>query len=357
MNMAEACWMSRSIGQSISSVCIDENNDFLVGGWDGEFRKYSRSGDLLWTTTLPDRVGAIEVEKSSVFVTSGLHIVCLDATAGQIVWQHALEGSADDIIVYQTRLYAISSVYDIEHNDFIDSAIWCFSKSGEKQWDTHLDERPWVILPTEKQITVGLGRPKMGNASVSKSGKLQYHQPIVESPITSGCMRQEGPLFAHADGHITDNESKLLQLDSAIESIISHNNAFYCITDSGKAIGYNDKSEQLWSMQFNKPNLQTIGFVIGKSPTYWLAISDGINGNIQVLDSNNGEMLCQLPSKPAKAIHSNSDFVIIGFEDGEIMVWQRELFERRLNSTETNNQTNNEHRKSMKDKLRALRER
>ena len=51
----------------------------------GEFRKYSRSGDLLWTTTLPDRVGAIEVEKSSVFVTSGLHIVCLDAKTGQIV--------------------------------------------------------------------------------------------------------------------------------------------------------------------------------------------------------------------------------------------------------------------------------
>ena len=79
-------------------------------------------------------------------------------------------------------------------------------------------------------------------------------------------MRQEGPLFAHADGHITDNESKLLQLDSAIESIISHNSALYCITDSGKAIGYNDKIEQLWSMQFNKPNLQAIGFVIGKFP-------------------------------------------------------------------------------------------
>ena len=81
--------MSRSVGQTISSVCIDENNDFLIGGWDGEFRKYSRSGDLLWTTTLPDRVGAIEAEKSSIFVTSGLHIVCLDAKTGQIVWQHA----------------------------------------------------------------------------------------------------------------------------------------------------------------------------------------------------------------------------------------------------------------------------
>ena len=66
---------------------------------------------------------------------------------------------------------------------------------------------------------------------------------------------------------------------------------------------------------------------------------------------NNGQILCQMPTKPAKAIHSNSDFVIIGSEDGEIMVWQCELSERRLNSTETNNQTNNEHRKSMKDKL------
>ena len=197
----------------------------------------------------------------------------------------------------------------------------------------------------------------MGSASVSKSGKLQYHEPIVESPITAGCMRLEGPLFAHADGHITNNESKLLHLDSAIESIISHKSTFYCITDNGKAIGYNDNSEQLWSMQFNKPNLQAIGFVIGKSPTYWLAISDGIAGKIQVLDSNNGEILCQLSSKPAKAIHSNSDFVIIGFEDGEIMVWQRELFERRLNSTDVINQTDNDYRKSMKDKLRALRER
>ena len=182
--------------------------------------------------TLPDRVGAIEAEKSSVFVTSGLHIVCLDGKTGQIVWQHALEGSADDIIVYQTKIYAISSVYDIEHNDFIDSAIWCFSKSGEKQWDTHLDERPWVILPTVKQITVGLGRPRMGSASVSKSGKLQYHQPIVESPITAGCMRLEGPLFAHADGHITNNESKLLQLDSAIESIISHIKAHFIVSQT-----------------------------------------------------------------------------------------------------------------------------
>lgn len=357
MNMAEACWMSRSVGQSISSVCIDENNNFLIGGWDGGFRKYSRSGDLLWTTNLPDRVGVIEPEKSSVFVTSGLHIVCLDANTGNIVWQHALEGSADNIMVYQARVYAISSVYDIEHNDFIDSAIWCFSKSGEKQWDTHLAERPWVILPTEKQISVGLGRPKMGYAKVSKTGKLEYNQPIVESPITAGCMREKLPLFAHADGHVTNNESKLLQLGSAIESIISYEGSFYCITECGKAIAYNDKIEEQWSLQSTKPTLQAIGFVLDKSPSYWLASSDGINGNIRVIDSTNGKLFCELSSKKAKAIDTNSDFVIIGYEDGEVMVWQRELFERRLNSEVVGNQNESNHRKSMKDKLRALRER
>ena len=47
--------------------------------------------------------------------------------------------------------------------------------------------------------------------------------------------------------------------------------------------------------------------------------------------------------------------IVVGDEQGELFVWQDEMFRRRLTSTESND--NDEHRQTMRDRLKALRKR
>ena len=123
MNMIGACWMRRSLGEPLSALLIGSNNEIIAGGWNGILTKWSAEGDELWSIQLPDRIGSISIAENGIYVCAGLHLVAINNENGEIFWQQALEGSADQVVIFQGLIYATSSVYDIEHNDFIDSAV------------------------------------------------------------------------------------------------------------------------------------------------------------------------------------------------------------------------------------------
>ena len=203
MNMIGACWMRRSLGEPVSALLIDSNNSIIAGGWNGILTKWSAEGDEVWSIQLPDRIGSISVTENAVYVCAGLHLVAVNSNQGELIWQHALEGSADEVTTFNGLIYATSSVYDIEHNDFIDSAIWCFDSKGEKVWETHMDERPWTMIVSSDQLLVGLGRPKMGAGIVENDGTLTYLALESTSPVTTGTDSIEGAIFGHANGDLT----------------------------------------------------------------------------------------------------------------------------------------------------------
>ena len=118
MDLLSACWMIRSLDQAVSSISLDSDNNLIAGGWDGQIKKWDSDGDLQWVQNLPDRISEIVFHNKKIIVASGLHIVCLNSDSGAVEWQKPLEGSADSLLVKNEQIYATSSVYDIEHNDY-----------------------------------------------------------------------------------------------------------------------------------------------------------------------------------------------------------------------------------------------
>lgn len=207
MDLLASTWMTRSLGEAVASVALDEDHSVLVGGWNGTLKRWNEKGDLLWSTQLNDRINDIALNKECVIATAGLHLVCLEKGTGDVRWTHALEGSADATVIHDEVVHAVSSVYDIEHNDFIESAVWAFDLNGDQKWVTRMDERPWTMLTHDASLWIGLGRPKCGFATVSEDGSLTHIQGPVDSPITCGTAGKTNLFFGHADGTVSDHTS------------------------------------------------------------------------------------------------------------------------------------------------------
>ena len=170
--------MVRELGPPVSALQIDDNQCLIAGGWDGLLRKWDSEGDIVWTVQCSDRIESIMLVEEDIIVTSGLEITCVNN--GAITWSHQLEGSADLLEFHDGEVVATSSVYDIEHGDFMESGIWKFSLTGELQSVDRIDEKPWFIFSGDS-LVIGLGRPRCGALFNSNHKKLS-----TDSPVTCG---------------------------------------------------------------------------------------------------------------------------------------------------------------------------
>ncbi len=356
MNMIGACWMRRSLGEPLSALLIGSNDEIIAGGWNGILTKWSAEGDELWSIQLPDRIGSISIAENGIYVCAGLHLVAVDVNSGTLLWQHALEGSADEITTFNGLIYATSSVYDIEHNDFIDSAIWCFDSKGEKVWETHMDERPWTMVVSNDQLILGLGRPKMGAAIVDNDGNLTHVTLDSESPVTTGTGSTNGVIFGHANGDLTTISGKIRDgLGESISTICSAEGKFVTISHDKEVITLKSNFEQEWAENLGPVSTLSAGIVVDEKPTIWVGIQDGINGQLKVLCQEDGKLVSSMSCGKITSINSNGKMIAVGDEKGELFVWQDEMFNRRLISEESNE--DDERRQSMRERLKALRNR
>ena len=356
MNMIGACWMRRSLGEPVSALLIDSDNCTIAGGWNGILTKWSSEGDRQWSAQLPDRIASISIDENGIYACAGLHLVAVDSDSGAILWQHALEGSADEVTTFSGLIYATSSVYDIEHNDFIDSAIWCFDSKGEKVWETHMDERPWTMVVSNNQVILGLGRPMMGAAIVDNNGALTYQTLDSESPVTTGIDSANGVIFGHANGDVTTMEGKSMEgLGDAISNICAASSELITVSKDREVVTLNANFEPQWASEIGTISTISTGFSVENKPTIWVGIQNGINGQLNVIHQESGEIISSMECARINSIASSSDMIVAGDEQGELFVWQDEMFRRRLTSTESND--NDEHRQTMRDRLKALRKR
>ena len=354
--MIGACWMRRSLGEPVSALLIGSDNCIIAGGWNGLLTKWSAEGDRQWSTQLSDRIASISIDENGIYACAGLHLVAVDDDSGAILWQHALEGSADEVATLKGRIYATSSVYDIEHNDFIDSAIWCFDSKGEKVWETHMDERPWTMVVSNNQVILGLGRPKMGAAVVDNNGGLTYQTLDSKSPVTAGIDSAKGVIFGHANGDLTTMEEKVMEgLGDTIANICAASSELITVSKDCEVLTLNDNFEPQWTSEIGTISIVSTGFSVENKPTIWVGIQNGINGQLNVINQESGDIVSSMECAKINSIASSNDMIVAGDEQGEVFVWQDEMFRRRLTSTESND--NDEHRQTMRDRLKALRKR
>ena len=331
--------MIRDLGQSVSAIDIDDDS-VIAGGWDGLLKEWNGDGDLLWSAQCQDRIEAILRLDDKVIVTSGLHISCI--IQGEIIWSNPLEGSADMLAFYDGNIVATSSVYDIEHGDFMESAVWRFSLDGVLGDVEKMDERPWFI-DAKSDLILGLGRPKCG---FLKNGK--HMELASESPVTCGLSTNKQILFGHADGTVSSSKGKMICKESdSIESISSAEQGFVLALENGDLIAKSANGDDIWEKKGSQITTQCSGF----DELHWCGRWDGLNGYIEVRNSE-GTLIASAKSSRPRVSNSTKSRVGIGFDDGQILIWENDLFNRR-SSEEIPEQ--NSRKSALAAKLRSLR--
>ena len=331
--------MIRDLGQPVSALDLEEDS-VIAGGWDGALRKWNGDGDLMWKAQCSDRIESILRIEDLVVVTSGLHISCLKN--GEIIWSEALEGSADLLAFHKGEIVATSSVYDIEHGDFMESAIWRFSLEGDLLNVERMDERPWFLDSNDK-LLLGLGRPKCGILVDGEHQKLP-----TDSPVTCGLYGRENVLFGHANGVITSLKGEIISEESSsIESITCAEKGFVAALESGELVAKTPDSKLIW----NASGLQVTTQVAGFDDTHWCGRWDSSSGEVEVRDSQGELIVTGKTTRPRVSDHSKNR-IGFGFEDGQILVWEKGLFSRRINQEKGEE---NSRKSALAAKLRSLR--
>ncbi len=341
MDLVQSAWMIRDLGQPVSALHIGNDASIIAGGWDGALKKWDHEGNIIWATQCADRIESILVKDDLVIVTAGLHLTCV--SEGEIKWSHALEGSADLLTFFDGEIIATSSVYDIEHGDFMESAIWKFSSAGEQIHVNRMDEKPWFIHPG-KDLIVGLGRPKCG-VLIGEN-----HQDLAtESPVTCGVANGEDLLLGHADGTVSNVGGVQISKESdSIDSLLNSETGFVSALESGDLVARSATGKETWTASGQQITTQSYGF----NGQHWCGRWLETSGLIEVRDSE-GVLITSATTTRPRVSTSKDERIVFGFEDGQILVWEKELFERRSNETSSKADGR---RSALAARLRSLRE-
>ena len=358
MDLKGAAWMVRSLGESVSMVEVMANGDVFAGGWDGRLIRWDEQGTVCWSIETGDRISAIAISDEGIVVTSGLHLVALDPETGSQRWSVALEGSADDVRWWNGEVLAVSSVYDIEHNDFIESALWKFDSNGECLWVERMDERPWTVLELGQDRYAGLGRPRCGWLKLAEAPPFEHLLPPTSFPVMSGSSGRECMLFGQTDGSVVNHQSKIVSTESgAVEHLNVLPIGFAASTDAGHLAVRNDEGELQWESKGDSVVAQHQGLVIDGKNLVWIARATGQDGKLSIHDALDGSIIASALLSRVRSISSTPTRTVVGCEDGEVLVWDCELLSRRLSQGSTSKDEPVDERKAaLQAKLLALRQ-
>ena len=351
MDLTNCTWMVRELGEAVSCTVLLDDDSLLVGGWDGTIKHWSEAGDLIWEAKTPNRVSSMVLRDDSIYATSGLHIVCLAASTGAIRWDVALEGSADAVMTTTECVLAASSVYDIEHNDFIESAIWSISFEGDVLATHRMDERPWTLHPYNQGAIAGLGRPLNGYLLLDANGNILEQNKDWESP-TICSTNGKNPVFGLADGSVRSLDGMTVHtMQSAISNIVENASGYVLADDFGLVEFFDDSVR--WKSNGNEVVALSLGFDIDGTGSCWVARWNGSQGEVIVHSMNDGEQIASFKGQRVHDMAYNGRRIAMGCENGQVFVWEKGLLQRRME--QPNQQENNASRSAMFEKLRALR--
>ena len=351
MDLRTCAWMVRELGEPVSCTILLEDNSLLAGGWDGRIKHWSDEGDLVWEIQTPNRISSMVVYENCVYSTAGLHLVCIDLKSGQQRWMVALEGSADAVVTTSECILAASSVYDIEHNDFIESAIWVLSFDGELLNTHRMDERPWTLNSFEDGALAGLGRPMNGYAILDHQGNISEQKVDWESP-TICATDGDDPVFGLADGSVRSIDgAEVRTLESPVSNIAACANGYIVADDKGR-LDYFEETVR-WKIDGHAIVGLSSGFLINGIESCWVARWNGSEGHLVVHSQVDGTELASLQGHRIHDVAFNENRVVTGCENGQVFVWDRELLQRRME--QPSQETSDANRSAMFEKLRSLR--
>ena len=376
-DISDYAWFVRDLPASASSVLLGKSR-LYAGDWDGNLCCWSDQGDLLWTGKAEDRVermcGASEAKPPFICATAGSKVNCIDAASGEERWNHQLIGSSDLVACSDdgNRVIATSSVYEIELNDFIETTCWRFDGNGEIVRQDTFEERPWhLILDKAGAARMGLGRPRCG-LIMQTDDEITHLNLADDDPILCGATASGKTVFGHASGIISllsKNGKKMKSLfDGSEESVLSIQSDGKVVIaggDDGVARAVSCRGGETWTAALGQPLDEcTIAFEILGEKSCWVATWNGIQASLWVLGSESGKVHVEFDNLPRiHTLTSRGDRVAVGIDDGRVVLFNQELFSRRISRvdndsdepTDDTGSKEGQSRLSLQEKLRSLR--
>lgn len=376
-DISDYAWFVRDLPTSASSVLLGKSR-LYAGDWDGNLCCWSDQGDLLWTGKAEDRVermcGASEAKPPFICVTAGSKVNCIDAASGEELWNHQLIGSSDLVACSDdgNRVLATSSIYEIELNDFIETTCWRFDGNGDIVRQDTFEERPWhLILDKSGAARMGLGRPRCG-LIMQTDDEITHLNLADDDPILCGATASGKTVFGHTSGVISllsKNGKKMKSLfDESEESVLSLQSDGKVVIaggDDGMARAVSCKGGELWVMDLGQPVDEcTISFELSGEKSCWVATWNGIQASLWILGYESGKVHAEFAGLPRiRTLTSRGDRVAVGMNDGRVMLFNQELFSRRISRedndsdelTDDTGSKEGQSRLSLQEKLRSLR--
>lgn len=355
LDATSSAWMVRSLPDRISSIHILEES-IIAGDWSGGLSRWSLEGETIWESSGPNRVSSIDVCEEYLVTSMGVDLLLFSLNDGTQLWRQELEGSADEAaLLFGDGVHAISSVFDIEHGDFMESAYWHFSIEGELQTVHRFSERPWLFDVSENRILMGLGRPRCGMFCV-KDNELEWTELIEDDPVSCGIGLKDRVVMGHSNGGLSKvssaEVSTLANLDMSIDDLVSIHSGLVLLSESSLHHWSNEGELDSWQEESEIQGIIS-SFALNDEPSAaWAIIESSVCSF-----SNQGEKLVSLtfPSKPS-SLSGNEKILAVGLENGDLYVFQRELLLRRLEKGKSDQITESDsHRVSLMEKLRKLR--
>jgi hypothetical protein len=193
-----------------------------------------------------------------------------------------------------------------------------------------------------------------------------------DDPILCGATASGKTVFGHASGLISllsKNGKKMKSLfDGSEESVLtlqSDGKIVIAGGDDGMARAVLCKGGEAWTVDLGQPLDEcTIAFEILGKKSCWVATWNGIQASIWVLGSESGKVHAEFDNLPRiHTLTSRGDRVAVGMDDGRVMLFNQELFCRRINRedndsdepTDDTGPSEGQSRLSLQEKLRSLR--
>ena len=196
----------------------------------------------------------------------------------------------------------------------------------------------------------------MGIAIINQDGTLNHQQLTSNSPVTFGKLIDSKPIFGHANGDVSSMDDKITTIEGeSIEEVLTDNQENLIIIADKSINSLAKDNSSLWSMKNIQTSSQAIGFEINNIQSFWCAQSDGLNGLLKVIYCDSGQQIATMSCSKISNIAASNNRVVVGNEAGEILVWDAEMLNRRLDKDI--DAVQDDHKKAMRDRLKALKKR
>jgi len=338
MQIEDYAWMVRDLGERPSSLHLADEY-LYAGGWDGRLTCWHLEGERKWTVQLPDRIQEMVYRDGAVFLTSGLFVMRVSSGDGSVDWQVETEGSADSIVYDSEKEHILvtSSVYDVEHGDFMESACWRIeSTSGEILDVQRFTERPWHLSLQDGKARLGIGRPRGGILLVAENGDIEWNELGDESPVTCGADGLSRQLYGHANGSISrwngTSATLITTREHQIETIACIPSGLLIGLENGIVEALTEVGEESWRRQFTGTIINALGgMTITGTPTAWLQYRIASGGGLAVCNALDGGEIVEFKFNCSPtAIATSEQFSVVATENGDIFLIEAGLFQRRL---------------------------